>query len=119
MALELAPEKYSKLDGSPFLDVEIFSDSKYAVGCMTDWIYKGCENGWINARGKLVVNQDLITEASRLDDDDDVARQGRVRYTWIPRERNRLVDEECNQCLDEQEGDRMSDNDGYSSDEYW
>lgn len=116
MALELALEKYEELDGTPYLDVEIFSDSKYAAGCMTDWIYKWSENGWINARREPVVNQDLIREASKLDD--DVAREGRVTYTWIPRERNRLADEECNKCLDEQEGDRMSSSEGYSSDEW-
>jgi ribonuclease HI len=75
---------------------------------MTDWIYKWSGNGWISSRGEPVVNQDLIREALGLDD--DVAREGRVRYTWIPRERNQPADEKCNSCLDEQ---------GDSSDKYW
>lgn len=40
LALEQALDKYEKLDSYPYLEVEIFSDSKYAVGCMTEWIYK-------------------------------------------------------------------------------
>lgn len=40
IALEQALEKYDELDGSPWLDVKIYTDSKYLIGCMTDWIYK-------------------------------------------------------------------------------
>jgi ribonuclease HI len=74
------------------MDMEIFSDSRYAVNCMTDWVYQWESNGWINSRGEPVVNQDLIRKASRLDD--DVDRKRRVAYTWIPRERNQVADEE-------------------------
>lgn len=40
IALAWALEKYEELDTSPRLDVTIYSDSKYAIGCMNDWIYK-------------------------------------------------------------------------------
>lgn len=63
----------------PFLRVEIFSDSKYAVGCMTEWIYKWSRNGWRNAAGNQVANQDLIRKASDLDD--RLRVKGVVEYT--------------------------------------
>lgn len=119
LALELALEKYEKLDSNPDLKVEIFSDSRYAVGCMTEWIYKWSRNGWRNAAGKPVANQDLIKEASDLDD--RLAEEGEVEYTWIPRSQNEVADQSCNEALDKQEREKeqheayfdSSDDSGY------
>ncbi|KAF1960767.1 ribonuclease H1 [Byssothecium circinans] len=106
LALELALKKYDELDGNPYLDVTIKSDSRYAVGCMTDWIYKWTENGWRNARGDEVANRDLIEMASRLDD--RLKEEGEVTYVWIPRSENEVADEACGRALDQQEQDQMS-----------
>jgi len=100
LALEKALEMYDDLDSYPRLKVKIYSDSKYAIGCMKDWIYKWSSNGWINAAGNEVANRDLIQEASDLDD--RVAEVGDVEYIWIPREENQFADELCNDNLDEQ-----------------
>jgi ribonuclease HI len=99
VALQVALEKYRKLDGNPRVDLEIFSDSKYAIGCMTNWIYKWSRNGWMNAAGNPVANQDLIREASDLDD--DLRELGSVTYTWIPRSENQEADKACNDVLDQ------------------
>jgi ribonuclease HI len=99
LALEQALELYKELDMNPYLDVKIHSDSKYAIGCMTDWIYKWSQNGWINAAGNEVANRDLIEEASGLDD--QLKEEGNVKYIWIPREKNELADRLCNEKLDE------------------
>jgi ribonuclease HI len=101
LALELALEKYSQLFTNPFFDVKIYSDSQYAVNCMSEWIHKWSNNGWINSAGNPVANQDLIREASDLDD--RVRELGHVKYIWIPREQNDMADEACNQALDAQE----------------
>lgn len=101
LALELALGKCAELVTNPYLDVKIYSDSKYAVGCMTEWIYKWSHNGWINSAGNPVANQDLIREASNLDD--RVRDEGRVEYIWIPRSENEMADEVCNDALDAQE----------------
>ncbi|KKK13677.1 hypothetical protein P175DRAFT_0507388 [Aspergillus ochraceoroseus IBT 24754] len=101
LALEMALQKYDSLNTNPYLDVTIYTDSRYAIGCMTDWIYKWTRNGWINAQGYEVANRDLIEEASRLDD--ELKEQGDVQYVWIPREQNEQADRICNQRLDEQE----------------
>ncbi|KAK2757576.1 hypothetical protein FQN54_004545 [Arachnomyces sp. PD_36] len=99
LALEQALEKYEELHSYPDLKVKIFSDSRYAIGCMTDWVYKWANNGWRNAAGNEVVNRDLIEEASDLDD--RLKREGKVEYIWIPRSQNQIADELCNECLDD------------------
>lgn len=102
MALEWALVKYDTLRGTPELQVTIYSDSQFAVSCMNDWIYKWCRNGWLNTRGREVVNRDLIERASHLDD--LVADLGSIDYVWIRREDNETADELCRQRLDEQDG---------------
>lgn len=99
IALEWVLEKYEELNGYPRLDVEIRTDSKYVIGCMNTWIYKWTRNGWKNAAGYSVVNQDLIQKASDLDD--KVAELGCVRYTWVPRSENEDADGYCNKMMDE------------------
>lgn len=101
IALELALQQYQELASSPKLDLEIFSDSKYAIGCMTDWIYKWDQNGWVNAAGNPVANKDLIQRASDLDD--EVRMLGNVKYTWIPRSENEEADRYCNEAMDDME----------------
>lgn len=100
LALEQALEKLEELDTNPYLDVKIYSDSRYAIGCMTNWIYKWARNGWINAAGNEVANRDLIQEASDLDD--RLKEEGDVEYIWIPREENQLADRLCNEDMDKQ-----------------
>jgi ribonuclease HI len=99
LALEKALEKYDELTFSPRLSVKIFSDSRYAIGCMTDWIYKWCRNGWRNAAGNEVANRDLIEKASDLDD--RVKELGSVEYNWIPRAENWQADEACDEAMDD------------------
>ncbi|KAI1194869.1 ribonuclease H-like domain-containing protein [Nemania serpens] len=101
MALEWALEKYDELDSYPDLDVRIHTDSRYAVGCMDNWIYKWVRNGWVNSAGNEVANRDLIEEASDLDD--KVKDLGAVRYIWVPRSENEDADRHCNEELDEME----------------
>ncbi|KAJ5378518.1 ribonuclease H-like domain-containing protein [Penicillium cosmopolitanum] len=100
VALEQALKKYEELDGRPYLQVKIYSDSKYAVNCMTKWIYKWTRNGWINSRGREVANRDLLEEASDLDE--NLKEEGDVEYLWIPREENEIADRMCNEEMDNQ-----------------
>jgi ribonuclease HI len=99
LALKVALNKYDELDTNPRLYIKIYSDSKYAIGCMTEWIHKWCRNGWINSAGNEVANKELIQEASGLDD--KVKELGDVKYIWIPREQNEDDDRYCNQALDD------------------
>lgn len=101
-ALEIALQEYQELDGNPNLRLTIHTDSKYAHGCMTDWIYKWTRNGWVNAAGNQVANRDLIEKASDLDD--QVKELGTVDYVWIPRSENQDADEAVSNRLDDMEG---------------
>jgi len=38
----------------------IYSDSQYAINCVTSWFQKWRANGWVNASKKPVENRDLI-----------------------------------------------------------
>jgi ribonuclease HI len=98
IALDRALDKYHNLDSNPWLDVKIYSDSRYAIGCMTKWISKWSENGWINAAGNEFANRDLIEEASELND--RLKEEGSVEYIWIPREQNQDADSLCNDIMD-------------------
>jgi ribonuclease HI len=40
-------------------EVEIFSDSKYVINGITDWIHGWIKNGWRNAAKKPVLNKEL------------------------------------------------------------
>lgn len=100
MGLEMALEKYAELDTNPYINVKIYSDSRYSIGCMTSWIYKWANNGWINAAGYEVANRDLIEEASDLDD--RLKKEGDVDYIWIPRKENQYADSCCNDALNDQ-----------------
>lgn len=104
LALEQALERYRSLDSDPYLDVTISSDSRYAVNCMNEWVYKWSRNGWVNAAGFQLVNRDLIEKASDLDD--LLKKEGDVRYVWVPRGDNQAADALCNEILDEMEGSR-------------
>ena len=94
LALELALQEHAKLDGYPKLRLTIHTDSKYAHGCMTDWVYKWSRNGWMNAAGNPVANKDLIEKASGLDE--EVRELGTVDYVWTPRGENQDADEAVN-----------------------
>lgn len=44
----------------------IYSDSQYAINCLSTWILTWKQNGYRNSQGDPVVNQDLIKACSRL-----------------------------------------------------
>ena len=101
LALEQALARYDRLHSAPVLDLTIYTDSKYAQGCMSTWIHQWSENGWLNSRGSPVANRDLIQEASDLDD--AVRVLGKVEYVWIPRSQNSEADEAANLAMDQME----------------
>jgi ribonuclease HI len=114
IGLEMVLEKFAELDSNPHLNITVHSDSRYAVGCMTEWIYKWTRNGWTNSRGEPVANQDLIERASALDD--EVAELGNINYVWIPRSENTHADKHCNEELDAMEREEGIQYHSYYSD---
>ncbi|KAL8657537.1 MAG: hypothetical protein Q9226_001815 [Calogaya cf. arnoldii] len=106
LALEKAVEKSNEMSFNPFMKVTITTDSKYAHGCMTEWIFKWVQNGWLNAAGKDVANRELLERALELEA--KIEEHGDVRYGWVPREQNTEADRAANQELDEAAQDRYA-----------
>jgi ribonuclease HI len=100
LALQKVLERYEALNGDPLLKVTVYSDSQYAVSCMTEWIPKWIDNGWVNSAGRAVVNQDLLKKAWNLDA--RLRQEGKLMYRWIPREKNEVADELCNEEMNKQ-----------------
>lgn len=51
---------------SPSDSYEVYSDSKYAIQCTSEWLPKWESNGWKNARRESVANRDVLEEISEL-----------------------------------------------------
>ncbi|MCJ1458743.1 hypothetical protein MMC28_009117 [Mycoblastus sanguinarius] len=117
LALEQVLEKYDELRSNPLMMVTISTDSKYAHGCMTDWIYKWTRNGWINSAGRPVANKDLIEKASDLDD--RVKELGEVEYKWVARAGNQAADAAVNEVLDKMDSERGGQYDTDSDSDYY
>lgn len=75
-ALELSPRNRA---------LQIFSDSNYAIKCVTEWFIKWRANNWTNAQKKPVENRDLIEKVLSLLE--ERARIGgarsRVEFVWV------------------------------------
>ncbi len=57
--------------------ITIYSDSRYVVQGMREWIHGWKKNGWKNAGKKPVANQELWQELDRL------AAIHEVRWEWV------------------------------------
>lgn len=100
LALQHALKLYDSLEANPHLEVKIYSDSRYAIGCMNRMIPIWAENGWINAAGREVANRDLIEKVSDLNN--ELRQEGTVEYQWLPRGHNHIAGDFCTEELDEQ-----------------
>lgn len=58
-------------------DVEIFSDSKYVINGITDWIFNWQKNNWRNAAKKPVLNKELWEELH------DLVQGFKIKWTYV------------------------------------
>ena len=65
--------KKIKYDGH----IEIFSDSKYVILGITEWIFNWQKNNWRNAAKKPVVNQELWEELYEL------TKLFKIKWTYV------------------------------------
>ena len=84
-ALEVAPRDRK---------IIIYSDSHYAIKCVTEWFLKWRSNNWLNSSHKPVENKDLILKVidmleerfrlnrSRMDDEADIEMDGEQHGHW-------------------------------------
>ncbi|KAF3924156.1 hypothetical protein AA313_de0206946 [Arthrobotrys entomopaga] len=73
-AIEIAPKHR---------EVLIFTDSKYAIQCVTDWFQKWRSNGWQTAAGKPVENQDIIEEILQRIEERIVQGGAKTKFEWV------------------------------------
>ena len=99
LALKQAINERQELDNDPYMHVTIYTDSKYAHGCMTGWYRKWENNGFINSLGYEVTNRDLIERA--LDLQRDILDYGNVIWEWIPRSDNHTADNAVNEEMND------------------
>ena len=72
--------KKIKYDGH----IEIFSDSKYVILGITEWIFNWQKNNWRNAAKKPVVNQELWEELYELTQHFTRPSEGRkIKWTYV------------------------------------
>lgn len=71
------------LDISPrHRDVTIFTDSRYAIDCVTSWCFKWRQNNWMTAAGKPVENKDLIESIlAKIQERDDLKKK--TIFEWL------------------------------------
>lgn len=97
-------------------EVIIKTDSAYVVNSMTKWISKWRNNGYTNARGLPLVNQDLIQQldslCNRLDDLDVQARFWKVPRGW-----NMQADKLANAALNGSDWRNFDEDDYFEGDE--
>ncbi|KAG9771339.1 hypothetical protein ABEF93_007947 [Exophiala dermatitidis] len=63
-------------------DVTIYTDSKYAIDCVTNWYRNWQRNGWLNAKGKAVENKDLVVDIrDRIDERDELKKA--TFFVWV------------------------------------
>lgn len=66
-----------------FEKINIFTDSKYAMSCVTEWCFKWERNGWKSSRGKAPTNMELIKEViNKLRSLESSGKT--ISFTYIP-----------------------------------
>jgi ribonuclease HI len=90
---------YKNLEGR-IRHIVIKADSEYFVKGMTEWVLKWEKNGYRNAAGRPVVNQELFKQA--LNNLELLEHKGiKVQFWHVPREENSFADALANAALDE------------------
>lgn len=69
-------------------DVEICTDSKYAINCMTQWVYGWVKKDWKSANGD-VKHQDILKPMY------DLIRTRNVEWTWVKGHSGHIENERC------------------------
>lgn len=101
LALEQAQIKAQTMHSHTQMYITINTNSKYVIGCMTEWCVKWMRNGFQNARGREVADRDLIEQALFLER--SVLGKGTVDWVWLPRSQIGVVGAVVDGLLDEME----------------
>lgn len=72
-------------------EVTVITDSQYLANGMTSWVYNWKKNGWSNASGSSVLNQDLWQELVFA------AARHKVTWKWVRGHNGNVYNERCDQ----------------------
>jgi ribonuclease HI len=72
--------------------VDVYSDSRYVVQGMSEWIHDWIRRGWRTAAKKPVLNDDLWKELLAL-----TKRQKEVRFHWVAGHSGHPENERCDE----------------------
>ncbi len=85
--------------------VEVYTDSKYVMQGITEWLQGWKRNGWKTAARKPVKNQDLWQQL------DQQVLQHQITWHWVKGHAgihgNELADQLANRAIDEQAGEQV------------
>jgi ribonuclease HI len=63
-------------------NVQIFSDSSYAIKCVTEWFQSWEQKGWLTSSKKPVENRDLVEEVVQRIRDREMCGV-KTKFTWL------------------------------------
>ncbi len=70
-------------------DVCLYTDSKYVIKGMTEWIHSWIKRGWVTANKKEVLNKELWEELLRL------SKKHKIKWIWIKAHNKHPENERC------------------------
>ena len=73
------------------INVELYTDSKYVMNGVTDWMPRWKQNGWQTAAKKPVANQDLWQEL------DTAIGAHQINWHWVKGHSGEALNERCDQ----------------------
>lgn len=63
-------------------DITIYTDSRYAIDCVTNWYKNWKRNGWVTTNKKAVENRDLVQEVrTRIEEREGLGRG--TYFVWV------------------------------------
>eukprot|EP00057_Strongylocentrotus_purpuratus_P020089 XP_011674563.1 PREDICTED: ribonuclease H1 [Strongylocentrotus purpuratus] len=62
--------------------VTLYTDSKYTINCVTDWIHRWKKNGWKTAQKTDVINKEDLVKLDKLN------RELDVKWEYVPGHKN-------------------------------
>ena len=74
---------------------DLYTDSKYSIGCLTEWHFNWLQNGWKNSKGESVVNKELIQEILEL------LKQKEVKFYHVRAHKGDTYNEMADQLANE------------------
>jgi ribonuclease HI len=63
-------------------EVTIYTDSMYAIDCVTNWYRNWRRNNWLNSKGKPVENKDLVVEIRDKIEEREGFKKGTF-FVWV------------------------------------